>query len=129
MFPVGDLTRMQAAQEAHMPDTCHRAVHSSSTNAYNEVVSTWTENVTDIPCGIEQGSGRVAEEIEAEKTLVTYDAVIRLPISQAEVWDVRDRLILTKRFGSGITPITYDIASPIQRGPSGIRLLLKKVVV
>jgi hypothetical protein len=129
MFPTGDLLRMQAAQLLHMPDTCHRAAHSSTKNDYGEMVSSWEESMTDIPCGIEQGSGRISEEVEKDKTIVTYDAIARLPISQAEVWNIKDRLIVTKRFGTAITPITYDVAAPVRRGPSGIRLVLKKVEV
>lgn len=129
MFPEGDITRMQVAQQAHMPDTCHRSAYSSSTNNYGEVVPAWTENTTDIVCGIQQGSGRISEQIQDDKTVVTYDAIARLPISQAEVWNIKDKFILTKRFGVAITPITYDVAAPIQRGPSGIRLILKKVEV
>ena len=126
-FPTGDLTRMQATQQAHMEDMCRRTVFSFTTNDYGEPVSAWTENITDIPCGIEQQTG--TENMGPDKVVVTYDAVVRLPISQAEVWSVKDRLILTKRFGTAITPITYGIAAPVQRGPSGIRLLLQKIEV
>lgn len=129
MFPTGDLTRMQTAQQAHMPDTCHRSVYSSAVNEYGEPVPTWTENVTDIVCGIEQGSGRIGEQIQEDKTVVMYDAIARLPIAQAENWNIKDRFILTKRFGESITAITYDVAAPVIRGSSGIRLVLKKVEV
>ena len=126
-FPTGDLTRMQATQELHMSDTCHRSVYSSTTDEYGQAVDAWTENSTDIPCGVEQQSGN--ENMSPDKTVVTYDAVARLPIAQAEVWSTKDRLILTKRFGEAITSIVYGIVAPVQRGPSGIRLLLQKVVV
>jgi hypothetical protein len=126
-FPTGDLTRMQATQQAHMPDTCRRAVFTSTTDEYGQPIDGWTENTTDIPCGIEQQTG--SENMGPDKTVVTYDAIIRLPINQAEVWSTKDRLILTKRFGETITAIVYNIAAPVQRGPSGIRMLLQKVEV
>jgi len=130
MLPTGDLSRMQAAQQAHMPDTCHRAVYSSSADDYGAIIEVWTENTTDIPCGIEQGNQRQTnEKIEDNMTVVTYDAIVRLPISLAEIWDIKDRLILTKRFGVAITPIAYGIVAPVMRGPSGIRLLLQKIEV
>lgn len=126
-FPTGDLSRMQAAQQLHMPDTCHRLTYSRTFNDYGEPVEAWTEDVTDIPCGIDQRPG--SESNNPTDVAVTYDATVRLPISQADTWDVKDRLLLTQRFGSAVTNITYWIASPVQRGPSGIRLLLKKVVL
>lgn len=126
-FPTGDLTRMQTAQQYHMHDTCHRAAYGRTFDSYNDEVETWTESSTDIPCGIEQGAG--SERLGEQNVVVTYDAVVRLPITQAEVWDVKDRLILTKRYGTSITSITYSIVSPIQRGATGIRMLLQKVVV
>lgn len=124
-FPLGDITRMQAAQELHMHDTCHRLAYSKTVDDYNSPVETWTENATDIPCGIDQQAG--SENLGAGNVTVTYDAVVRLPISQADVWDVKDRLLLTKRFGVAVTNIAYWVASPIQRGPSGLRMLLRKV--
>lgn len=124
-FPTGDLARMQAAQQLHMSDVCHRLVYSRTYDDYNSPIEVWTESMTDIPCGIDQKPG--SESSGATDVAVTYDTTIRLPIDQAEVWDVKDRLLLTQRFGSAITSITYWISSPVQRGPSGIRLLLKKV--
>ena len=126
-FPTGDLSRMQATQQAHMPDACHRAAYSSTMDEYGQPVSGWTENTTDIPCGIEQQVG--AENMTPDMTVVTYDATVRLPLNQAEVWGTKDRLILTKRFGEAITAITYGVVAPVQRGPSGIRLLLQKIEV
>lgn len=129
-FPTGDLQRMQQAQTAHMHDTCHRSVHSYTPNDYNEQKSVWEEDETDIPCGIEQKArGDDSESVQNTHTEVRYDAIARLPISQAEVWDIKDKLIVTKRFGSSITPIEYGIAAPIERGPSGIVIKLKKVEV
>lgn len=130
MFPPGDLTRMQTAQSSHMMDVCHRAVYSRTQSTSGADVEVWTEDMTDIPCGIDQTSKRSdAEKVESNMTVVLYDAVARLPISQAEVWNVKDRFILTQRFGSAITPITYGITAPVIRGPSGIRLQLQKVEV
>ena len=93
-------------------------------------VETWTEVAVDIPCGIDQSSKRSdAEKVEANMTVVLYDAVARMPISFAEIWGVKDRLVLTHRFGVAITAITYGIVAPVVLGPSGIRLQLQKVEV
>lgn len=130
MFPTGDLTRMQTAQQTHMPDTCRRMSYSRTQSESGADVETWTEIAVDIPCGIDQTSKRSdAEKVESNMTVVVYDAVVRLPLAQAEQWNIKDRLLLTHRFGTAITPITYGVAAPVVRGPSGIRLNLQKVEV
>lgn len=92
-------------------------------NTYNEPIEVWTESSTDIPCGLEQKQG---EEAGRDKdTVVSYDATIRLPLTVT--FDERDKIKITERFGESITAITYSIASPAQRGPSGIRYRLKKI--
>lgn len=81
--------------------------------------------MTDIPCGIDQRPG---SERQADKnTVVSYDAIIRLPLTA--VFDVKDKIKVTELYGEAITPIEYSIVSPEQRGPSGIRFLLKKVTL
>jgi len=56
---------------------------------------------------------------------VEYDATVRVPI--ATTVDLRDRFRVTKRFGETLSSaLVFDIVAPPQRGPSGIRLLLRK---
>ncbi len=104
-------------------DTCHKLTYSRSFNDYNEPVEVYSESSTDIPCGLEQKQGE--ERGRDKDTIVSYDATIRLPLTVT--LDEKDRLKITERFGESITAITYSIASPAQRGPSGIRYRLKKV--
>lgn len=99
--------------------------YSRTFNDYAEPVEIWTEVSTDVPCGLDMQSGN--EDRRTTDTLIQYDAVIRLPLSEG--WDEKDRIKITKRFGEDTTDLVFEIASPIQRGPSGIRLLLKKVSV
>lgn len=125
MLDQSQLDHMRERQDLSLMDTCHRLVYTETTNDYNEVIKTWPENTTDIKCGLEQKQG---QEVQADKnTVVSYDAIIRLPLLTA--FDIKDKIRITKRFGEAITPIDYEIASPIQRGPSGIRLLLKDVTI
>ena len=126
MFTSGDLDYMRAAQQSHMMDVCHRLVWSSSQNDSGEPVDAWSEISTDVPCGLDQRPS--SERRGAEFTVVTFDATIRLPLSAAE-WDPKDRIKIVSRFGELITPLVYGIAGPIQRGPSGVRLLLARVEV
>lgn len=126
MFPDGDLIRMQQAQSAHMPDTCRRLAHSRTQSSSGATKDVWTEVTVDISCGIDQDKQRQdAEKIESRKTLVQNEAVVRLPLSQAGQWNIKDKLRLTHRFGTAITPIDYDLVSPEIAGPSAIRFKLK----
>jgi hypothetical protein len=123
MFGTTDLAGMQAAQEGHMMDTCHRLIYSAAASNYGEMVPTYTESSTDIPCGLEQKPG--SERWRADMTTLTWDATIRLPIGTTI--DTRDRIKITKRFGVAVSGVAYEIVGPVQRGPSGIRLRLQEV--
>jgi hypothetical protein len=123
-FNAGDLSEMRTSQNAHMMDTCHRLVYSATANEYGEMVPTWTESSTDVICGLDPGPGR--ENLRADLVVVHHDATLRLPIST--VWDVKDRIKITKRHGEAVSGVVYAIVGPIQRGPSGIRMLLEEVV-
>lgn len=123
MLDDKQLQHFQERQAASLMDTCHHLVYSESQNAINEVVATYTENNTDVPCGLKQSGN---ERSRKNDTVVQYDATIRLTLS--ERWNVRDRIKITKRFGVALaTPLTYDIVSPAQEGPSGLQYLLRKV--
>jgi hypothetical protein len=123
MFDSPALAFMRTVQEAHMQDTGYRLVYSRTYNEVHESVDTWTASPTATACGIEMRSG--SEKNRDDMTLIQYDAILRLPITTTI--DFKDRFRLTKMYGESIAPIDYEIVSPIQRGPSGIRLLLKKV--
>jgi len=126
MLNAVQLTHFRERQAASLMDTCHRLVYSSTFNDLNEPVEVWTENNTDLPCGLEQQAG--SERRRDNDTLIEYDAILRLPLS--DLWNFKDRVKITKRFSETLTTsLTYWIVSPVQRGPSGIRLLLKVVSV
>lgn len=107
-------------------DVCHILTYSRpSSDDYGEPTDTWTDTAIDIPCGLEQQSGE--EQQRDKETVVSYDAIIRFSLGID--LDVKDRIKITERFGEAITPIIYEVASPQQRGPAGVRYLLKKINV
>jgi len=78
----------------------------------------------DLVCGLDMRPG--SERHTAEMTVINYDATIRLPIASTP--STKDRVKVTKRFGEALAAaLVYNIVGPIQRGPSGVRLLLKKI--
>lgn len=123
MFDANELADMRTAQTAHMMDTGYRMVHSQTYDAYNEPVHTYTRSSVSTACGLEMKSG--SETDKETMTLINYDAILRLPVNT--VINYQDRFEVTKRYGETITALVYDVISPVQRGPSGIRVLLKRI--
>lgn len=119
-----DFSWMQTDSVAHMFDTCHRMVYSFSAGTLNQEKPIYTESNTDLLCGFSPDPGSLT--IEQDKTVITWDGTLRLPLGTT--LDVRDRIKLTKRFGQvQSSPITYDIVAPPQVGPTCLRILLKEV--
>ena len=124
MFSSDELTGMRAAQVAHMMDTCNLQACVQTTDSFRQKVETWPVDGADLVCGLDMRPG--SERYGPDKTLLTYDATLRLPITATP--DAKDRVKVTKRYGEALgVALVYDIVGPIQRGPSGIRLLLQRV--
>ena len=126
MFTTADLANMRSAHTDRLQDECYIQALTETANTYGEVVNSWADSGSAIACGLDMSAGSEVRGIN--KTVVQYDAVLRLPITSAVAETQRIRV--TKRYAESLTtPIVYDIISPIQRGPSGIRILLNKVSV
>jgi hypothetical protein len=123
MFSASELSEMRATQDEHMMDTCKLQACVETENSFGELVQTWPVDGDAIACGLDTKPG--LERHGPEHTIVDYDATLRLPI--ATTMSAKDRVKITKRFGEALdTALVYDIVGPIQRGPSGIRVLLKR---
>jgi len=123
MLSATDLTHMRSTQTGHMPDTCVVQAYTQAFNSYGEDVGTWADGTT-YACGLEMHPG--SERQVQGYTAIVYDAIIRLPIT-ADI-DPYDRIKITHRFGEALaTPLVYSIVAPDQIGPSGLRLMLRKV--
>jgi len=123
-FSAADLTAMREAQTDHMMDTCYIQVLTQTFNTFGEEINTWADSGSAIDCGLEMQAG--SETHGTDKTVVQYDAVLRISIT--DVPSETQRIRVTKRHAETLTtPLVYEIASPIQRGPSGNRILLRKV--
>jgi len=125
MFIAADLANMRNCQDDHMMDTCNLGTATQTADTYNQMVETFAYGA-DLVCGLDMRPG--SERHGTDKTIVNYDATIRLPI--ASVPDPIDRVKVTKRYGEALgAALVYNIVGPIQRGPSGVRLLLKIIEV
>lgn len=125
MFDANDLANMRTTQDDHMMDECKLQVYSRTFDAFGDPVDTWTPATSSIICGLDMKAGNEIDR--TTMTTINYDAILRLPINT--VLDPKDKIQITKRFDESITALMYEIVSPIQRGPSGIRILLRKVEV
>ena len=124
MFSTDDLTGMRAVQTAHMMDTCKFQACVQTADTFNEQVETWPVDGAELTCGLDMRPG--SERHGMDKTVLEYDATLRLPLTATP--NVKDRVKVTKRFGEALAvALVYDIVGPIQRGPSGVRLLLRRI--
>lgn len=125
-FSADELAGMRDAQRDHMLDECVVLSFAEGTrNDFNEADAPTYTAGDPLPCGLDMRSG--SERHGDSMTVIQYDASIRLPLST--VLKETDHIQVVGRFGEFHSTLTYEIVSPIQRGPSGIRLLLRKVVV
>jgi hypothetical protein len=123
-FTATELTTMRAAQTGHMLDTGNVQPISVSQDTFGQLVESWPTNSADVACGLDMRPG--SERHATDKTEVEYDATVRLPITTSV--DLRDKFRVTKRFGETLgTALVFEIIAPIQRGPSGIRLMLRRI--
>ena len=123
-FTAAELTAMRNTQQGAMQDTAYVQTHSQTMDTYGAPVHTYTDAAATTECGLDMRPG--SERHNALNSQVQYDATARLPITTAI--NALDRLKVTKRFGETLsTPLIFDVVSPVQRGPSGIRVLLKRV--
>lgn len=123
MFIAADLTNMRSCQDGHMMDVCNLGTCTQTPDTYNQLVETFAYGA-DLVCGLDMRPG--SERHTADKTVINYDATVRLPIASSP--STKDRVKVTKRFGEALgVALVYNIVGPIQRGPSGVRLMLKKI--
>lgn len=125
MLSPKDLATMRATQTAHMMDECVLQACTQTVDSFGQMVESFVDG-TEQACGLDMRPG--SERRGAQNIVVTFDASVRLAITAAP--NPKDRVKVTKRFGETLTTaLVYEIVGPIQRGPSGIRLLLKRVEV
>ena len=125
MLSSEHLTRMRSAAVDHMMDTCVIQTCTQTADTFGEMVETFADGSAQV-CGLDMRPG--SERKGKESTVVMYDATLRLAITSTP--SAKDRIKITKRYGETLsTALVFGIVGPIQRGPSGIRLQLKKLEI
>jgi len=124
-FTADELSEMRSAQTDHMMDTCVIQSATETVDGFGEYVRTYADG-SAIDCGLDMRSG--SERDGADNIILEWDATLRLAITVSVT--EKDRIKVTKRFGETLgSALVYEVVSPIQRGPSGIRVLLRRLQV
>lgn len=128
MFSTAERGELRGAQAAHMPDTCIVQTHSVTQDAHGQEVIDYADGLP-IACGFGYAPLGVAPEVErADGTTVTVDAQVRLTLADGQGIGTKDRVKLTKRFGTALAPAqVYEVVGPPRVGPSGVVLQLRQV--
>lgn len=125
-FTTDDLSDMQSCQTQHMMDTCVIQARVQTADTFSQMVETFPVDSAAIYCGLDMRPG--VERHTTEGNTIQYDATIRLPIGT--VVTPADRIKITKRFDVALTvALVYEVMSPIQQGPSGLRYALRRLEV
>lgn len=119
-----ELTQMRADQAAHFNDTCVIQTLSTARDSTGAIINSYSDG-SAIACGFEPAGG--SEGRTDEKTGVTTDAIVRVPIGTAVT--AKDRIKITKRHGTSITALVFGVASEPQRGPSCLVIGLRGSVL
>lgn len=119
-----DIENMRASQEAHMMDSGYRYVYSRTLDTFGDEVVSYTKEAAPTICGLEYLSGN--ENHGSDMTVVTYEAVLRLPFGF--ILDAKDRFEIVSFRGETVSWM-YEVAAPIQQGVSGLQVPVNRVEI
>lgn len=123
-FSVSELLDMREAQEDAMMDLCNISrISNAGVDGYGKPKRTWVTIYKDVVCGFGYPSPREAMGLAQAEQI---DAKLRLPIT-TDITNL-DRVTIIERFSEDeAEPITYEVGGPVEQGPSGIIIWLRKV--
>jgi len=115
---------MRATQTGAMMDTCTLRVWTPTVDSYGTEIAGWT-STTGIACGLDV-SPAPREIRRADGTITSVDAVLRLSMADGASLTAEDSIIVTQRNGENVS-LSYGLAGPVQRGPTGIVAQLQEI--
>lgn len=124
-FSPGELTQLRATQDGAMMDICELWQPVTTADSFGQPLAGSYNKTTGVACGFAPG-GR--ERVLPDKTVIASTPTLRLPIDTTidDHWLVR----LTHRHGEALdTPLDFEVAGPVKRGPSGLVVALRAVEV
>ena len=124
-FTEDDLQRMRETQTGHMLDQCVIMQYTPGTrNEYNEDDAFTYVDSAPLECGLNMNPG--TRTFGEEMTVIRYDAILRLPL-HTPITEL-NKIRIISRYGEYHNGVEWEIITPIDRGPSGIRVYLRKIV-
>lgn len=121
-FSTDELTGMREAQADHYMDSCTIDVYTDAgADAFGNPNPSWVSG-SEIDCGFQPMD---PDEVLESSDVPVADGKLRLPITSNI--SAEDRVTITKRHGTDTTDVTYEVAGPIMRGPSGLVVYLRQV--
>lgn len=113
--PTDDFTRMRAAYDATLLDSCKIGILTEDvTGTYKEKSYLYG---SEIMCGYKEYR---EDESEDGAQAPVIDAIIRLPWSTTVT--NQNRIRMTKRYGTAITNVDYSVVGPVIKGLEGVEV-------
>lgn len=130
MLSATDLASMQETQEESFMDECYRLVYTpGATGNYGKKGVSYVQESTALSCAVgylKAGSyGAGVASAEGMDQVSLHSTYVRLPLDTTI--NHKDRIKVTSRLGSAITPVTYEIVGEIRRGPTALIMDVQKV--
>lgn len=123
---AAELTALREAQADHMQDACHVGTRSTTQDGSGHPAASYSYGA-ELACGFRAAtvtSGGL--DRRAHDAPVITDVVFRLP--HGTVVQAADRIKLTKRHGTAVTAVEYEVAAEPRVGATGLVVLANKVV-
>ena len=125
-FTAAELTAMRSTQEAFMADACQIGSVHTSQDAIGDPVPDVASYSPETACGLQMTGGLQRNEFRtSDGTIVYADAKLRLP--HDAVISVTNLVKITKRHGTAITPIVYEVMGVPLAGATGVVCYLRQV--
>jgi hypothetical protein len=126
LWSAEQLADLRAAQVALMDDACQVGTIATTQNSIGELAAAAPSYGREVVCGIQMVTeSRVAAEYRtAEGSIAKADARLRLPHGTAVT--LHDVVKVTKRQGSAITPLVYEVVSEPAVGVTAVTCFLTR---
>ena len=122
VLTAGELANLRATQDDTRPDTCQILTPSETTDGYGlRSVTSWVAGAA-LACKFIVGQ---TDEVQDEGRVITARAKARLPIGTAVT--SANRIRMTKRNGTAITSVDYEILGQPEQHETALLVYLEKV--
>lgn len=126
LYTADELDALRDCQEAFMDDTCQIGTVSRTASTTGELIEAAPTYGSATVCGFEAKGGQERNEFRTEQGTVVYaDAKLRLP--HGTTVGPRYLVKLTKRHGTAITPVIYEVMGKPLEGTTGVVCYLRQV--